>query len=223
MFFSAKFSGSLINIEKQCFCANTLCLNINWAFSKKMEACLTWEHLFMEARERRWLFPEQHLCLPSVHPSFSLWWLKKKKKWTFTEKKFSKTSYKIGSCQNNSDISNSQPCRHRGWMPWDLSKALSQADLGSNPSFNTYDSGQVAETFRAQAFSCHSFIHQILTGVSLLCSTLVKCCHLQAPGALYEDRGRRSMKMGHRGGERAQSSIHCTDSDADLDPAFCLY
>lgn len=90
MFFSAKFSGSLINIEKQCFCANTLCLNINGAFSKKTEAYLTWEHLFMETRERRWLFPEQHLCLPSIHPLFSLWWLKKKKKNFYRKKSLQK-------------------------------------------------------------------------------------------------------------------------------------
>lgn len=51
---------------------------------------LTWEHLFMETRQRRWLFPEQHLCRTSIHPLFSLWWLKKKKKELLQEKSLQK-------------------------------------------------------------------------------------------------------------------------------------
>ena len=116
-------------------------LNINWSFSKKMEACFTWEHLFMETRVKCWVSPEQHLSLPSIHPLFSPWWQKKK---PFTKSlKKKKTSCKIQSCQNNSHISHSQPCRHARWLHWDSSKALNQADLGSNPISNTFDSGQV--------------------------------------------------------------------------------
>ena len=54
---------------------------------------------------------------PSLHSSFVLPVMTKKKKKTFY-KEFKKktTSCKIQSCQNNSHISHSQPCRHARWL-----------------------------------------------------------------------------------------------------------
>ena len=208
MFFSTKFSGTLINIEKQCF------VQIHVPEYKLIifqeNGSLFHMRTFIYGDKSEVLSVSRTASQPSLHSSFVLPVMTKKKTFYKEFKKKKKlpaksnlvkttaTSVILSLVGMQGDCTETPPrlWTRQTWGRIPSPTLLIQAKFGAwqamvhevaksqtrQKRLNTL--AQVSKPFRASAFSCHSFIHQIPTGASLLCSTLAKCCHPLGPGAL---------------------------------------